>query len=259
MQRESIKKSVEWSDIVGILCALAATGFSFHKWDRPGLMNKVLRFFGSSGGQMSGSDWMLVGSICTMVLIGFMYARGIFSVRSNSKFVKYLSLLAVISMFSGFFAMYGDSMGDYLNSFTEKLPLVCASVFCVTMLIFGQRGIAGVSFIISLIILMFNPLRDMSAAMGGWGLVYALLIFSSLYLLECVNFETLVDEFGVLYSNVSSRASKTLSQAAGEAEALGSVVKNAAVTAAKVYAPAAAPLIDKVVPDQQRQIEEAEQ
>jgi len=241
MAKEKLTKRLNISkhELIGLLCAIAVVLLCLGDIEKPGVGNWVLRLLGSDKGTISVESHITWTSVVAFILVGFLYVRKILSFFNDNFVGKFISIVVNTSMLAFLLALIGDAVSDFVSSPAKHIALFGVSVFCITMLLFGQRGLAKVAVFLSSIVLLIFPLLELSAALGFKGYFIVILSFSSLYFQENINFKELSEELKVLYGKTSKSVKESLSQAADETEAVGKVVKNIAVDAAIAANPAA--------------------
>lgn len=179
---------------------------------------------------VDGSPKFTTG-LMAILLLGVIYIRGIVDF-SNSKY-KLPTMLVYIVIFATFFALLCGK-DDVFSILFKDTFMTIVSVFCLTMLLFGMRGMSKVAIIIAMLLWVCNSMEAIDKALGYKGFLALLFWFSCFYFLENINVNQLMSDLKLVYGKAKSGISEACSEAADEMQDIGEMAAAAASTATGV-------------------------
>jgi len=170
--------------------------------------------------KVSGSP-NIVSGLMAFVFTAILYWRGLIAFTNPNKVGKLISVIVNITIFSTIFSLILCAMKGGMNEIFGAVTLT----ICIMAVLFGMKGTAKLLMILSLLILSIGALTNLDKAMGGWGFLYELLVFSSFYLQGIVNFSGLHDELKILYGKAVYTIKDTSNEASAELSEAGQKIK----------------------------------
>lgn len=156
--------------------------------------------------------------LMAILLLGVIYVRGIVDF-SNSKY-KLPTMLVYIAIFATFFALLCGK-DDVFSILFKDTFMTIVSVFCLTMLLFGMRGMSKVAIIIAMLLWVCNSMEAINKALGYKGFLALLFWFSCFYFLENINVNQLMSDLKLVYGKAKSGISEACSEAADDMQDIG--------------------------------------
>ena len=135
-----------------------------------------------------------------------LYLRGIICL--NSKISNLLSFLINLTLFATIIEIFispYQSNQVIINVFLQNTISLVTSAVCVAILIFGVKEIAKIVLLIFFIFMFYFNIKIVNDAFGFLGYIQLLLIVSSLFLQQNINFGQLGMEAKYLFSNQNSK------------------------------------------------------
>lgn len=203
----SFLKSNEGKQIIGLVLGLIGCVICWenHRFGFLGIHN------------VNGSPDFTTG-LMSILLLGVIYVRGIVDF-SNSKY-KLPTMLVYIAIFATFFALLCGK-DDVFSILFKDTFMTIVSVFCLTMLLFGMRGMSKVAIIIAMLLWVCNSMEAINKALGYKGFLALLFWFSCFYFLENINVNQLMSDLKLVYGKAKSGISEACSEAADEMQDIG--------------------------------------
>jgi len=195
VEKTNLSKLEIWGLVLGLVAVVIAS-FTY----RYGI-------FGHK--KISGSP-NIVSGLMAFVFTAILYWRGLIAFTNPKKVGKLISVIVNITIFSTMFSLIICAMEGGMNEIFAAVTLT----ICIMAVLFGMKGTAKLLMILSLLMLSIGALTNLDKAMGGWGFLYELLVFSSFYLQGIVNFSGVHDELKILYG----KAVYTIKDAATESD-----------------------------------------
>ncbi len=135
-----------------------------------------------------------------------LYLRGVISFNNKiSTLVSFLINLTLFATIIEIFISPYQANPAVKNIFLENTVSLVTSAVCIAILIFGVKEISKIVLLIFFIFMFYFNIKLVNDAMGFLGYFQLLLIVSSLFLQQNINFNQLGMEAKYLFSNQNSK------------------------------------------------------
>lgn len=135
-----------------------------------------------------------------------LYLRGVISFNNKiSTLVSFLINLTLFATIIEIFISPYQANPAVKNIFLENTVSLVTSAVCIAILIFGVKEISKIVLLIFFIFMFYFNIKLVNDAMGFLGYFQLLLIISSLFLQQNINFNQLGMEAKYLFSNQNSK------------------------------------------------------
>ena len=135
-----------------------------------------------------------------------LYLRGVISFNNKiSTLVSFLINLTLFATIIEIFISPYQANSTVKNIFLENTVSLVTSAVCIAILIFGVKEISKIVLLIFFIFMFYFNIKLVNDAMGFLGYFQLLLIVSSLFLQQNINFNQLGMEAKYLFTNQNSK------------------------------------------------------
>ena len=146
----------------------------------------------------------LISGFTALFINLILYLRGILSYQK--KWLDFVSFLVNLTLFATLIEIFISPTFTTASSipFLHNTLALCGSVACIVILIFGVKEFAKIALLVFFLSNFFMNLKLVNDAMGFAGYINLLIIVTSFYLQQKIDFATLKTEFKYLFGRGKS-------------------------------------------------------
>jgi len=211
---DNLKKKFNFDgyEILGFILALCAAAIASFNY-KYGFLNLK---------EATGRPQTMSG-LFAFIFTVFLYWRGLIAFTNTNFIGRLVSIIVNVTVFATVFSLIINAT----ETIEKDILFIITATACVTSLLLGMKGMAKLVVIVSLLILITRSLLNLEDAMGGWGFIYEILVFSSFYFQRNIKFSGLRDELKLLYGKATYTIKEAGKEAGSDLEKLGGELKGA--------------------------------